>query len=767
MSRTSTKLAAMPEEKRLFSLHWLLRNLVNEGRTEIAKAILLDFDFLQAKLDATDPVALSVELGMLNDDPSLLLVQSAIQMSTHVLINDKKQLSGQILGRLLSYVPSDFSHSDSGIATLGSLLKGARQPMFPALLPHSPCLDSAGGPLLRIFSNIRAVYALDVTPDGRFVVSGSGDEDLKIWEFDTGEIVQSIPCSVSTLTVTPNGKQIVTGGDRTVRVWDMEYGQEIHTLVGHTGFVRSVFVTPDGKHILSGSDDHTIRIWNIIDGQKIRTLHGHTEAVNVVMTTPDGQFILSGSGNLSGSEFTVRVWQAESGKELMVLAGHSREVTALAVTPESRILISGDLDAYLKVWDLQTGKLIHTLYHGDGWVQAVTVTLDGKRVISGSGGGQIKIWDIASGECLHTLQGHNIEVNALAMTPDGKGFVSCGYDGMIKIWKLEIKQEVLDWAGHTEEIYAVVMSPDESIAISGDYRGSIKVWDNATGTERYTLSGHTSRIEGIIVTPDGSRAISASDDALIMWELQSGKTLQLVGECRRSQIMLASCGKYLISPGDEVKVWDVELGNPLGSPPSSWEIVAAASKEPILVGYIDKDLKVWDIEENRELATLVGHKDAIQKVAISADGRIVGATSGRVIILWNTATGETLKKLESEDKITSFAMTPDGKNVIAGSVGRVIQTWNLETHTQWRGILPQDGGDNTDTIRQFANSNYVIASAWGGSEISVWNLRTGERMAVFTTDGVFFVGGVAAGKSAIVAGDSIGRMYFLRFVVPD
>jgi WD40 repeat protein len=66
------------------------------------------------------------------------------------------------------------------------------------------------------------------------------------------------------VAVTPDGRYIVSGSeDETVRVWERDTGKEVQKLTGHHDWVNSVAVTPDGRYIVSGSADQTVRVWSI------------------------------------------------------------------------------------------------------------------------------------------------------------------------------------------------------------------------------------------------------------------------------------------------------------------------------------------------------------------------------------------------------------------------------------------------------------------------------------------------------------------------
>ena len=92
-------------------------------------------------------------------------------------------------------------------------------------------------------------------------------------------------------------------------VWNVETGQEVRTLKGHTAGVTSVVLSLDGKRIVSGSEDKTVKVWDASTGQEVLTLKGHTDGLRSVVFSPDGKRLASASGDK-----TVKVWSLDKEK---------------------------------------------------------------------------------------------------------------------------------------------------------------------------------------------------------------------------------------------------------------------------------------------------------------------------------------------------------------------------------------------------------------------------------------------------------------------
>jgi hypothetical protein len=181
-----------------------------------------------------------------------------------------------------------------------------------------------------------------------------------------------------------------TARDGTAQLWDAETGRELRKFEGRSGPVNSVALSPDGRFVLTGSDDHTARLWDAATGQELRKFEGRSSPVNSVALSADGRFVLTGSG-----DGTARLWDAATGQQLRTFEGHSTEVDSVAFSPEGRYVLTGGEDGTARLWDAASGKWLASLvsFREGGWA---VVDPDGRFDTSNLDGGAPLHWIVDS-----------------------------------------------------------------------------------------------------------------------------------------------------------------------------------------------------------------------------------------------------------------------------------------------------------------------------------------------------------------------------------
>jgi WD40 repeat protein len=383
-----------------------------------------------------------------------------------------------------------------------------------------------------------------------------------VWDLYSGRVVATLDGHadrVSACAVTPDGRWVVSASDdKTLRVWDVESGGAGATLAGHADRVSACAVTPDGRRVVSASRDKTLKVWDLESGRAMATLAGHAAGVNVCAMTPDGQRVVSASW-----DNTLKVWDLESGRAVATLDDHAPGVNACAMTPDGRRVVSASGDKTLKVWDLERARAVATLDGHVAEVSACEVTPDG-RVVSTSGDKTLKVWDLESGRAMATLAGHAAEVSACAVTPDGRRVVSASRDKTLKVWDLESGRAVATLAGHVDRVSACAVTPDGRRVVSASTDKTLKVWELESGRALATLEGHTERVSACAVTPDGRGVVSASwDRTLKVWSLETGACL-LTHRANAAYTAVTTTATAIIAGDAAGAVWFLDWPSPSG-----------------------------------------------------------------------------------------------------------------------------------------------------------------------------------------------------------
>ena len=567
---------------------------------------------------------------------------------------------------------------------------------------------------------------------------------------------------VTACSVTPDGRRVVSASeDRTLKIWDLDTGCVVATLEGHAGRVLACSVTPDGRRVVSASEDRTLKVWDLATGRVRSTLEGHADCVTACAVTPDGRRVVSAS-----EDQTLKIWDLDTGRLLGTLAGHAGWVCAVAVAPDGRRAVSASYDRTLKLWDLDTSRVVASFAGHAGWVLACAVTPDGRHVVSASEDQTLKLWELDTGRLVATFEGHASWVTGCAITPDGRRVISTSYDRRLNVWDTSTGRVLATLEGHATWVTACAVTPDGRRVVSASDDHTLKLWDLDAG-RLASFEGHAGWVTACRVTPDGRRAVSTSEDhTLKIWDTGTGR---VISTFEGHAGWVTSCavtpdGHRVVSTSDDhtLKLWNLATGQVISTfeAHAGWVFACAVTPDGrrLISASVDHTLKVWELATGRVVTTLNGHSDAVYTCAVTPDGR--RAFSGgrdRTLRIWDLDRGCLLFTLEGHaHSVHTCAVTPDGRRVISGAFDDTLKVWDT------------DSGRLLATIAGHTCSVYACAvtpdgrrliSASSDRTVKLWDLDSYACLLTHRGDAPYIA--VAATATAIVAGDDAGNVWFL------
>ena len=551
--------------------------------------------------------------------------------------------------------------------------------------------------------HILGINSVVFSPDGRYVLSGSYDEIVKLWEVSSGRLLRSFvghTDRVLSVAFSADGRYVLSGSDdKTVKLWEVGTGKLIRTLEGHRSSVYSVAFSSNGRYILSGSWDNTVKIWKVSTGKLLRTFKGHSKGANSSAFSPDARYVLSAS-----DDGMVRFWDIGTGKLIKTLEGHTEGCNSVAFSPDARYVLSASNDGMVRIWEVGTGKLLRTLQGYTLNVKSVAFSPNGRYVLSASDDGTVRIWEVGTGKLIKTLEGHTERCNSVAFSPDACYVLSASNDKTVKLWEVSTGKLLRTLQGYTLNVNSVAFSPDGRYALSGSDDNSVKLWEVSKSKLLQTLQGHSSRVFSVAFSSDSRYALSGSDDTSVkLWEISTGKLVKtLEGHSRGvKSVAFSPDGQYALSGSDDtsVKLWEISTGKLVKTLEGHSRGVKSVAFSPdghyALSGSFDDTVKLWEVGTGKLIKTLVGRTYGFSSVVFSPDGRygLLGSYDGTVR-LWEVGTGKLIKALEGHTYgVSSVAFSSDGQYVMSGSWDTSIKLWNAVTGKELGTLIAVDSTD--------------------------------------------------------------------------
>jgi len=355
--------------------------------------------------------------------------------------------------------------------------------------------------------------SIHISPDNKFVSYGAKNV-LKIWDIKKVKVIKTLkPIDKQMMGITAvdfsiDNKIVITGNYFSLNIWDFERGEIIGQKKGFKKAIRSVAISPDKKFVLTGLSDGTVEMWNIKNMEKVQNFKVHqnhesttgissfiTSGVSGVTFSPDGRLVLSGSNDGS-----VRLWDVSTGKILIKKTmdrTSGKPFIGLALSNNGQYIFYAD--RAIRQLQINSGYIVKSFEGFSPSIRKIHYLADKQFAVSLSNSHRLKLWDLTKGRVIKTYKKLSGEIskNAFKISPNNKFLISASGDHTLKLYDLKNENPIYTFKGHSDTIKFVDFSPDGKLILSGSKDKSVKIWDVNSRRLNRTIKGVRFSDEGI------------------------------------------------------------------------------------------------------------------------------------------------------------------------------------------------------------------------------------------------------------------------------
>ena len=613
-----------------------------------------------------------------------------------------------------------------------------------------------------------SISSLCTSPDGQYVATASfQDNSIKLWKADTLNIEDTLNSHTEEVTfVGATGKDnpmlVSASLDDTIRIWDLKTRREISNFKCNQAVVRSVAVSDDKKHIISGDSIGNLKLWCFHTGQLISCFEGHTDEISFVTILSNGSRVASAS-----KDGSVRVWRLATGPYME--EEKSRDYLAdfadIALSRDGSMCVSAAKDDTFKIWKHETAGQCITLRGNEVMAKSVAVSTDKRYFVSLSEKDDmsfsIKVWNLKDGSVCNKIDIDNKTlVEFVRFSSSGEQVVIGCNDSCVFTWDLQQPGafwkkvilpsfDIVEIAFEESMIYtcssdmhvceinlgsgqvstvrqglaATVISPNGETVIRGKMN-KIICWDVLTNVENKYNAGHPddSIVTAVDFTSNGKFTLTGSSSGtLSLFDLECSEISQTFAKTASGVGIRFVC---VLSDNDRFVLVDeanrVELRTfhdngttiELNQPDVQVTCIAALGLSCVLLGYDDGKLLCVYLNDKSQ-HKFKAHSNAISQVSGGLEGRCRRFVSGSIVgsvKLWKVEENFHTLMWSYDNNycapITALAFVPcsDGILIACGEEVKEINAngvvWSQHCHNHSSGVIPV----RTETIRVVQNT---------------------------------------------------------------
>jgi WD40 repeat protein len=307
--------------------------------------------------------------------------------------------------------------------------------------------------LVRLAGHSDRVSAVAFSSDGSRLATVSNDGTVRVWtlsRYQEWKVMAGFQSAHAWADWHAPSQRLVVAGERNlIQLWDMAGRKKLAELDGHTGFVTTVALSPDGARLVSSSsDDGNVIGWDVAALRKLWTRKapvGGPIPLTLPLTTqsfsPDGKLVL-----VPGENFTVLALATETGAPARTFSGHDRTVGSAQFSADGSLMIAAAENA-IRIWNSENAQVVKIFPIESDDASFATLNPDGKTILAVISRA-VQFLNADTGAVIQSFMGHEDRINTAALSADGRhvltasGFIERrrrqgGKDNTVRLWDVE------------------------------------------------------------------------------------------------------------------------------------------------------------------------------------------------------------------------------------------------------------------------------------------------------------------------------------------
>lgn len=538
----------------------------------------------------------------------------------------------------------------------------------------------------------------------------------------------------------PDGKKLITvSDDKTAKLWDVATGSILADLFGHKTNIKSAQFSPDGLKVVTASEDGTARIWDAVTGNLLASLQLGLPVNSALFSPPSPADPTGGSRLLTASfDDTLRVWNVATGTVIMKLPGHKDYIWQAAYNKDGTKAVSAATDKTAIVWDMEKGTPLVKLTGHTDIIDNAEFSSDGKKIITTSLDYSCRVWNALTGEQLLEIKGPDAIITSAHFNPDGSRILSVMPGNKAVVWDAVTGKKLFEMKGHKGPVKSAEYSPDGKMIVTASEDGNAATWNASNGSLVDVLAAHLNIVNYAAFSNDSKKIVTASaDKSAIIWNAATGKIMtDMLGlSSYVSSARFSKDGKTIVTTSYDytLRQWDATSGRfmrDLSLPDVVFGVECSRDGKKMVVACGDSTAYVYNYNTGSKIFRLKGHRDVVRNAQFSPDGnKVVTASWDRTAKVWSGINGKLLLTLKHAKGVQSACFSPDGKNIVTASWDKLLRVWDATTGRLVR-TLTSTGAGEVMFGAEYSPDGKTILGCGDGYSATLWPAAGGKPLRI-------------------------------------